>query len=96
MSAKHFGRALWVLLASPGAVWALGLGDIKLNSALNAPLDADIELVGAAPEELASLKAQLATRETFSRYGLDYPNFLSTVVLSRGKSAPDTSRWHLS
>lgn len=86
MGAKHFGRALLVALACPGVAFALGLGDIKLNSALNAPLDADIELLGAAPEELATLKAQLASRETFARYGLDYPGFLSSVTLARGKS----------
>ena len=86
MGAKHFGRALLLLLVSPGAAFALGLGDIKLNSALNAPLDADIELVGAAPDELNSLKATLASRETFARYGLEYPNFLSTVSLAKGKS----------
>ncbi len=87
MGGKHIGRALLVIALFPCVAFALGLGDIKLNSALNAPLDADIELVGAAPEEIASLKAQLATRETFARYGLDYPNFLSTVTLTKGKSA---------
>jgi pilus assembly protein FimV len=62
-----------VLLASPTTLFALGLGDIQLHSALNEPLDADIELVSAAPDELSSLKASLANRETFARYGLDRP-----------------------
>ena len=57
-----------VLLASPSTLFALGLGDIQLHSALNEPLDADIELVSAAPDELSSLKASLANRETFARY----------------------------
>ena len=69
------------MLAVSPAAYALGLGDIRLNSSLNSPLDAEIELIGATPEELANLKAQIASRETFSRYGLDYPGYLSSVSL---------------
>ncbi|MDQ1345008.1 MAG: pilus assembly protein FimV, partial [Pseudomonadota bacterium] len=32
-------------LMSPSALYALGLGEIRLNSALNQPFDAEIELV---------------------------------------------------
>jgi pilus assembly protein FimV len=75
-----------VLSAMSPAVHALGLGDIRLNSTLNAPLDAEIELVNAAPDELASLRAQLASRETFARYGLEWPAFLANVTVTRAKS----------
>ena len=37
------------LLLLPGISLALGLGDVHLNSPLNAPLDAEIELVNATP-----------------------------------------------
>ena len=60
---------------------ALGLGDIHLHSSLNAPLDADIDLIGATPEDLSSLKAAVASRETFQKNGLDWPAFMSTVTL---------------
>ena len=40
--------------------WALGLGEIHLNSALNEPMNAEIDLIAAAPEELAALRASLA------------------------------------
>ncbi len=57
----------------------MGLGEIQLKSSLNArPLNAEIELI-ATDEELATLKAQLASRDTFTRYGLDYPSFLTGV-----------------
>src|ERR1700728_4772798 len=59
--------------------WALGLGEIHLNSALNEPLNAEIDLIAAAPDELAALRATLASREAFTRYGIDKPPFLSTV-----------------
>ena len=48
MFAKRSARAMALLLALPSAAFALGLGDIHLHSPLNAPLDADIELVDVA------------------------------------------------
>ena len=67
-----------VIAVLPGISHALGLGDVHLNSPLNAPLDAEIELVNATPEDLATLDAKLASKETFARYGLDWPPFMST------------------
>jgi len=76
-------------LMSPSALYALGLGDIRLNSALNQPFDAEIELVSAAQEDLAALRASLASSDTFVRYGLDRPSYLTDftfrVVRSGGK-----------
>ena len=76
-------------LLSPGALYALGLGEIRLNSALNQPFDAEIELVSAAQEDLAALRASLASGDTFQRYGLDKPAYLSDftfrVVSSGGR-----------
>jgi pilus assembly protein FimV len=86
MGVKQWVRAMLVLSAMSPAVHALGLGDIRLNSTLNAPLDAEIELVNASPDELASLRAQLASRETFARYGLEWPAFLANVTVTRAKS----------
>ena len=63
-------------LLAPGALYALGLGEIKLNSALNQPFDAEIELVSANQEDLGALRAALASSDTFIRYGLDRPAFL--------------------
>jgi pilus assembly protein FimV len=74
-----------VFFFCPTALFALGLGDIRLNSALNEPLDAEIELVGAAPDELSSLRATLANQETFTRYGLDRSPFLSKIEFKVGQ-----------
>ena len=70
---------LWLLPAFllASQAWALGLGDIRLSSALNEPLRAEIELLAATPEELENLDIQLASNETFDRYDLDRPLFLS-------------------
>src|SRR5881394_3629701 len=79
MVAKRSNRALALLLALPSAAFALGLGDIRLLSPLNAPLDAEVELVDVAPDEVNTLQAQLASRETFARYGLEWPAYLAGV-----------------
>jgi len=66
------------LLAAPLGAWALGLGDIELQSALNQPFRAEITL-SATPEELQGLRVTLAGVDTFERYGIDRPEFLSTL-----------------
>ena len=81
MTAKSLKWTLAALIVGSPAAMALGLGDIHLHSSLNAPLDADIDLIGATPDDLASLKAQVASRETFQKNGLDWPAFLSSVTL---------------
>ena len=67
--------------------WALGLGEIRLDSALNAPLRAQIELLSATPEELENLTISLASQETFERYGLDRPFYLQSLQFEVVRSA---------
>jgi pilus assembly protein FimV len=88
MFKRNLCQLLVLALLSPAASYALGLGDIHLRSSLNAPLDADIDVVGATPEDLVALKAQLAPREAFTKAGLDYPSYLSSLTLTAEKS-PD-------
>jgi len=81
---------LMACLLSPSLLWptasrALGLGEIHLNSALNQPMNAEIELIAAAPDELNALRATLANRDAFTRYGIDRPPFLSSLTFSVGK-----------
>jgi pilus assembly protein FimV len=77
---------LMACLLSPSLSWALGLGEIHLNSSLNQPMNAEIDLIGAGPEELAALRATLAGKDAFSRYGIDKPPFLNTLIFKVGKS----------
>jgi pilus assembly protein FimV len=69
----------------PSSSWALGLGEIHLNSALNEPMNADIDLIAATPDELTALRATLAGRDAFTRYGIDRPQFLSSLTFKVGK-----------
>lgn len=71
---------LMMALSVPGAAHAIGLGDIRVDSALNEHFAAEIDIVGATALELTDLRASLANRETFLRYGADRPAFLSSAT----------------
>src|SRR5690606_17086105 len=76
-------------LLSPLSSWALGLGEIRLYSALNQPFDAETELISPTPEELQSLKVGLASADLFSRYGIDRPAYLSSFDFKISRSRED-------
>lgn len=71
---------LMVALALPRAAGALGLGEIHVESALNEPLTAEIDIVGASAEDLSGITAAMANRDTFLRFGIERPAFLSTAT----------------
>src|SRR5258708_24482372 len=77
---------LMACLLCPTLSWALGLGEIHLNSALNEPMNAEIDLIAAGPDELSALRAALAPKDAFARYGIDKPPFLSTLTFKVAKS----------
>ena len=79
MSRRLSRISLVLVILSTSEVWALGLGEIQMNSALNEPLSARIELLSASPEELDNLKLGIASTDTFQRYGLDRSFYLSDV-----------------
>ncbi|MDJ0812130.1 MAG: FimV/HubP family polar landmark protein [Woeseiaceae bacterium] len=82
MSRRLSRISLAFVLMLSSEVWALGLGDITMNSALNEPLSARIELLSATPEELDNLTIALASSDTFARYGIDRPFFLNDMQFS--------------
>ena len=82
MSRRLTRISLVLVFLLSSEVWAIGLGDIQLDSALNEPLRAEIELLSATPEELASLNVSLASAETFVRYGIDRPYYLQELAFN--------------
>ena len=80
MSRRLTRISLVLVFLLSSEVWAIGLGDIRLDSALNEPLRAEIELLSATPEELANLTVTLASAETFERYGIDRPYYLQELA----------------
>lgn len=77
---RYWALALACVLAAVSAsALAMGLGEIRLNSYLNQRLDAEIELVSAAADELESLRIGLADHQAFERYGLERSALLNTL-----------------
>ncbi len=88
MSRKMVLLGVLCLVLAPGGAYSLGLGDIRLDSYLNQPLDAEIALSVASRDELDSLQVELASRDTFERYGLSRPAFLDGLNFRIDRSRP--------
>jgi pilus assembly protein FimV len=77
-------KALSALVFSAWAwpVVALDLGRLQILSAIGEPLRAEIEVAQASPEELRSLRAQLASPGAFSQAGMEFNPALNGVTAS--------------
>ena len=79
---RNLGLIVTLLLASiilPTNSLALGLGEIEVNSFLNQPLHAEIEVISARAGEIDDLLVSLASREAFTRAGLSRPRNLTEL-----------------
>ena len=76
---KLLGTIIAAALFLPDTGYALGLGEIEVNSALNQKLNADIELLSAVPEDAETIIVKLASRKEFLRAGLDRPYLLNDL-----------------
>jgi pilus assembly protein FimV len=68
-------------------VAALGLGELTLNSYLNEPLNAEVQLLEIGDLDPSQIRVRLATREDFSRAGVERAYFLTSLkfeVVSMG------------
>ncbi len=68
-----------ILFLIPGHLLSLGLGDIEVNSALNQPLNAQINLIAAREDEFEELRVELAPANVFDRVGVPRPYFLTQL-----------------
>jgi len=71
--------AFTVSALSTGVANALGLGEANVESALNQPLSAEIELVNVRDLEQNEILTNLANRKEFLRAGVDRAFFLSDL-----------------
>lgn len=82
----RFNKFLVALASGPllysGLASALGLGDITLYSALNQPLEADIELLDLGDLGESDIKVSLASNEVFERSGVERFIFLNDLRFS--------------
>lgn len=68
-------------LLAPMSAHSLGVGTIKLHSALNQKLNAEIMLSLSAGEELADIKVSLASPDKFDQAGIAWNSFLAKIKL---------------
>src|SRR5690554_4563322 len=69
-------------LMSSGMAQALGVGDINLRSALNQPLDAEIELLQIRDLSSTEIRSVLASPDDFGRAGVDRSFFLTDLTFT--------------
>ena len=84
-----------VIALLPMAAYALGLGEIKLNSGLNQPLDAVIPVVGATPDEIDSLHVKVAGAAQFKQAGIPMAGVLSQLQFKIVKNADGGAEIHI-
>lgn len=74
-----------------GKASALGLGEIKLHSALNEPLNAEIQLFTDRPAELDGAVVRLAPQDAFRQAGIDWPAVLGDLTFTVTPSGNGTA-----
>jgi pilus assembly protein FimV len=79
-----------MLGAFASQAFAMGLGDIRLNTVLNQPLNADIDLLFPTANELAELRVALASPEAYNRAGVER-SFFHTKLRFEVVKRPDGS-----
>ncbi|EMI1675546.1 pilus assembly protein FimV [Pseudomonas aeruginosa] len=95
------GKALRVMLCAwscllAGQANALGLGDITLHSALNQPLDADIELLDVGDLGADEIEVRLAGADVFAAAGVERLQFLNELRFSPVLQGRGGNRIHVS
>ena len=80
----------FVSLFAPMGAYALGIGEIRLHSALNEALNAEIPLVTSDVDELSDIRVSLASPEAFQRANIDRTYLLSRLRFNL-KKKPDGS-----
>lgn len=74
-----------VLAFVPTVSYALGLGGLKVKSALNEPLNAEIDFTSVSKKELSKLSVTLAPRRDFDAAGVDRAPYLGDVRFAVSK-----------
>ena len=71
---KSIGMRIFAaaLLAVPLLAHAVGLGNLRVLSALGQPLNAEIQIVSEHPGEMDSVTARLASQDAFTAAGIDF------------------------
>lgn len=81
---------IMLLAGIPTLSHALGLGKLKVNSGLDEPLDAEIELKSLQAGDLDAMQIKLASRREFDEAAIDRPEWLSLLEFTPSRRADGT------
>lgn len=77
---RNFSKTLTLMgLLAPVGANALGVGEIKLHSALNQVLEAEIPLITSGSESSSEIRVSLASPAAFVKAGIERPYYLSRL-----------------
>ena len=79
MASKFAAVAFSLGCIQAGSAYALGLGDLELESFLNEPLNAQVQLLNTGNLNEEQIRIRLATREDFERMGVERAYFLTQI-----------------
>lgn len=68
-----------IFILAPASAYSLGIGDIKLHSALNQNLNAEIALFVSAGEDVSDINVRLASPDKFDEAGVPWNYFLLKI-----------------
>jgi len=75
---------------TPVSAYSLGIGDIKLHSALNQSLNAEISLILSKTDKASDIKVNLAPPDKFDESGVPWTSFLSKIKFETVVGANNT------
>ncbi|WP_295586113.1 FimV/HubP family polar landmark protein [uncultured Lamprocystis sp.] len=82
MSRKFYLASMLVPALAVTDAYALGVGGMRLQSALNQPFAGEIELLDVKSDELDTIKAQIAPQAEFNKAGVERYHHLGKLRLS--------------
>ncbi len=89
---KHLTQHLLfsAFLLSSVQAFALGLGQVQMNSKLGQPLSADIELKLSQKENIEDVKIKIADKATFDSMNIDYSFEINKLKTQLQAGTPPT------
>lgn len=89
-SVRNLLKTLVLLSLAPASGYSLGIGEIKLRSALNQNLNAEIPLIMSKGDNASDIKVNLAPPDKFDDAGVPWTSFLSKIKFATITGANNT------
>ncbi|MEY3785847.1 MAG: hypothetical protein RLZ75_52, partial [Pseudomonadota bacterium] len=87
---RNLLKTLVLISLAPASGYSLGIGEIKLRSALNQNLNAEIPLIMSKGDNASDIKVNLAPPDKFDEAGVPWTSFLSKIKFATITGANNT------